>query len=131
MLTPMTAPGAKGRLEDAALSPVPSRRSFLRASAAAGGGLLLQAILPALGNVAMAESPGTGAGATINAFVRIAPDGLVTIMSKNPEIGQGVKTALPMLIAKNSTSNGRMCASNRRRSTQENSTGNSRAAAWR
>ena len=101
MLTPMTAPGAKGRLEGAALSPIPSRRSFLKASAAAGGGLLLQAILPALGDVAMADLPDAGASeaATVNAFIRIAPDGVVTIMSKNPEIGQGVKTALPMLIA--------------------------------
>ena len=75
--------------------------SFLKAGAAAGGGLLLQAILPPLANVAMAETSGedAGAAAALNAFIRIAPDGVVTIMSKNPEIGQGIKTMLPMVIA--------------------------------
>jgi len=78
-------------------SPLPSRRVFLKASAAAGGGLLLHAILPPLGAFAMAEA--TNEAAALNAFIRIAPDGVVTIMAKNPEIGQGVKTMLPMVIA--------------------------------
>jgi isoquinoline 1-oxidoreductase beta subunit len=74
-----------------------SRRAFLKASAIAGGGLLLHAVLPAAARAALtAPSADT---ATLNAFVRIAPDGIVTIIAKNPEIGQGVKTMLPMLIA--------------------------------
>jgi len=69
----------------------PSRRTFLKTSAAAGGGLMLAFSLA-----------GRGAAATptpLNAYVRIAPDGIVTIVSKNPEIGQGIRTMLPMLIA--------------------------------
>ena len=74
-----------------------SRRDFLKVSAAAGGGMLLTFALPSLGKAAvMGEIEDT---ATLNAYVRIAPDNVVTIMSKNPEIGQGIKTMLPMLIA--------------------------------
>ena len=81
-----------------ALLGITSRRTFLKASSLAGGGLLLHATLPALvpATVAGAEAPKPAA---LNAFVRITPDGTVTIMSKNPEIGQGIKTMLPMLIA--------------------------------
>ncbi len=79
----------------------PSRRVFLKTSAAAGGGLLLQAVMAPLAQAATADSPAIPASeaVTLNAFIRIAPDGIVTIMSKNPEIGQGVKTMLPMVIA--------------------------------
>jgi isoquinoline 1-oxidoreductase subunit beta len=69
-----------------------SRRHFLKISAAAGGGFMLRAMLP---GVARADA----GAAPLNAFIRIAPDGIVTIMSKNPEIGQGIKTMLPMVIA--------------------------------
>jgi isoquinoline 1-oxidoreductase beta subunit len=69
-----------------------SRRNFLKISAVAGGGFMLRAILPRGARADAATEP-------LNAFIRIAPDGLVTIMSKNPEIGQGIKTMLPMVIA--------------------------------
>ena len=75
-----------------------SRRAFLKSSAAVGGGLLLEWSLPALG-VAAKPGPAPSAGSELNAYIRIAPDGIVTIVSKNPEIGQGIKTMLPMLIA--------------------------------
>jgi len=74
-----------------------SRRSFLKASAIAGGGLLLHAVLPSIARAAAATAGAETA--SLNAYVRIAPDGIVTIVAKNPEIGQGVKTMLPMLIA--------------------------------
>jgi len=73
------------------------RRQFLRASALVGGGFLLAAYLdPFTGDVALAEP---GADFVPNAFIRIGSDGKVTIVAQNPEIGQGVKTMLPMLIA--------------------------------
>ena len=71
-----------------------SRRAFLKASALAGGGLLLDFHVPAV----RAATTG-GAGEALNAFITVMPDGIVSIRAKNPEIGQGVKTMLPMLIA--------------------------------
>src|SRR5438105_2480576 len=80
-----------------------SRRQFLRASALVGGGVLLASYFePFAGASALAESAGGAGGAgdfAPNAFIRIAPSGIVTIVAKNPEIGQGMKTMLPMLIA--------------------------------
>ena len=74
-----------------------SRRDFLKAGAA-GGGLLLTFGWPALGQDASIETA-AAAPAMLTAFVRITADNAITIMAKNPEIGQGVKTMLPMLIA--------------------------------
>jgi isoquinoline 1-oxidoreductase subunit beta len=75
-----------------------TRRSFLAASAATGGGLLLSLSFPSLARAAANAAAGSPA-TTLNAYIRIAPDGLVTITAKNPEIGQGIKTMLPMIIA--------------------------------
>jgi isoquinoline 1-oxidoreductase beta subunit len=76
------------------------RRSFLRASALAGGGVLLAAYIdPTEKLFGQAQQTPPPAVLTPSAFIRIAPDGIVTITAKNPEIGQGIKTMLPMLIA--------------------------------
>src|SRR5437763_16225505 len=78
-----------------------SRRHFLRATAIVGGGVLLTSYLePVAGAAAFAEGGNASAADFVpNAFIRIAPSGIVTITAKNPEIGQGIKTMLPMLIA--------------------------------
>lgn len=78
------------------------RRDFLRFSALGGSGLVLGLYLKSTvtGEAAELATPAT-ASATFkpNAFIRIAPTGAVTLVSKQPEIGQGVKTSLPMIIA--------------------------------
>lgn len=76
------------------MSPL-SRRSFLKVSALAGGGLMLEASLPV---DLLAAAPGAAKATQLTAFVAITPDNAITIMSKNPEVGQGISTALPMLI---------------------------------
>ncbi|MBQ4822533.1 molybdopterin cofactor-binding domain-containing protein [Aquimarina sp. MMG016] len=83
------------------VSPSFSRRSFIKTSALAGGGMLIgfnlfQACKPE------AEPPVDISQLNFNdfnAFIKIADNGMVTIFSPNPEIGQGVKTSMPMLIA--------------------------------
>lgn len=77
------------------------RRDFLRVSAIAGGGLLLGSYIESVGALeAFAAPAGTPLAETaLSAFIRMTPDGIVTIVAKNPEIGQGVKNMLPMLIA--------------------------------
>ncbi|MGH7477160.1 MAG: molybdopterin cofactor-binding domain-containing protein [Longimicrobiales bacterium] len=74
------------------------RRQFLRVTALAGGGMLLGTYIDFLGDGG-AHALEPGAEATLNAFIRITPDGVVTIIAQNPEIGQGVKTMLPMIVA--------------------------------
>jgi isoquinoline 1-oxidoreductase beta subunit len=76
------------------------RRSFLRVTALAGGGFLLAAYVDPVTKVfaqSSQDAPPVSFEAT--AFIRVTSDGVVTIMAKNPEIGQGVKTELPMIIA--------------------------------
>ncbi len=76
------------------------RRDFLRVSSVAGGGLLLGAWLDYRKPEALhAATLPSDADFTPNAFIRITADGRITIVAKNPEIGQGVKTSMPQLIA--------------------------------
>ena len=79
-----------------AILPV-TRRQFLRVTALAGGGMLLGIRLEPLGTIVGAEE--AASEVALNAYIRILSDGRVTITAKNPEIGQGVKNMLPMLIA--------------------------------
>src|SRR5258708_20741343 len=75
------------------------RRSFLRVSAVAGGGILLAFHLDPVTEI-FAQSPQVPPAAFLpTAFLRVTADGIVTIMGKNPEIGQGLKTRLPMITA--------------------------------
>ncbi len=90
------------------------RRDFLKIGAAAGGGLLLGVVLPgargragalgpdlggAMGDGALAPDRLTAAGLQPNAFVQVATDGTTTIWVGKADMGQGVRTALPMIVA--------------------------------
>ncbi len=77
-----------------------NRRSFLKASTLAGGGMMLgfswlASCKPSPEQIrAMPKE-----WFDVNAFLKIGDNGIVTIMSPNPEIGQNVKTAMPMIVA--------------------------------
>jgi len=72
-----------------------SRRSFLKTSAAVTGGLMLGFNLPGTQGEAMAA----GTVHTPNAWVHIADNNVITLLSARSEMGQGVYTSMPMLIA--------------------------------
>ena len=72
-----------------------SRRRFLRAAAATGGGLLLSLRLP----LADREAAAADEAFVPNAFIRIGADGQVVLTMPYVEMGQGTYTSIPMLIA--------------------------------
>ena len=78
-----------------------SRRSFLKTSALAGGGMIIGFNLfnACKSDVKPAIDLSKLNYKDFNAFIKISPEGKVTLFSPNPEIGQGVKTAMPMIIA--------------------------------
>jgi isoquinoline 1-oxidoreductase beta subunit len=88
--------------QPSALGPQPSglsRRDFLKSTGAISTGLIVAFCMPTAMRRAFAEE-GMGAAMTSpNAFVRIAPDNTVTILLKHSEMGQGVWTSLPMVVA--------------------------------
>jgi isoquinoline 1-oxidoreductase beta subunit len=70
------------------------RRSFMKLTGLAGGGLLLGFQVDGVQAAAAAATDFVP-----NAFLRISPKGSILIYSKGPEIGQGIKTAFPLIIA--------------------------------
>jgi isoquinoline 1-oxidoreductase beta subunit len=78
----------------------PSRRDFLRTGALVTGGLVVAFVVPPGARRALAERPGTLAPPQgPNAFLRVGSDNSVTVFLAHSEMGQGIWTALPMLIA--------------------------------
>ena len=73
-----------------------SRRTFIKLTGLAGGGLTLAACL---GDRSFAQEAAQSVDFAPNAFLNISPDGSILIYSKSPEIGQGIKTAFPMIVA--------------------------------
>ncbi len=73
-----------------------SRRGFLKITGVAGGGLVL-GVSFSLPREAAAQ--GGAAVFEANPYVQVRPDNTVVIFSKNPDVGQGVKTAMPMIVA--------------------------------
>lgn len=88
---------------NATMHPLMDRRGFIRRSAFVGSGLILGLYLRSAGRALGADivnvsTPGADVFSP-HALLRIASNGAVTIISKQPEMGQGVKTSLPMVIA--------------------------------
>jgi len=84
--------------------PNRGRRDFLNAGAAAGGGLLLGLTLPGFAGKSLSAAAGGAKSsaprvAQLNAWLKIAGDNSITVIVDRSEMGQGVYTALPMLIA--------------------------------
>jgi isoquinoline 1-oxidoreductase beta subunit len=73
----------------------PTRRDFFLA----GGGLMIAMTLPALEGRARSDKSTAGASADLNAWLKIGTDDSVTVLVDRSEMGQGVYTALPMLLA--------------------------------
>ena len=74
------------------MSPL-SRRDFIAAGTAAGAGLVIGFYLP------HGSSAGSGDVFSPNAYLKITPDNKVTIVGARSEMGQGVRTSLPMILA--------------------------------
>src|SRR5690349_23898726 len=82
--------------------PKTTRRNFMKLAATAGGGLLLgfhwndsaASPLEVVSDAAIAEG-----NIPFNSYLSIAPDGIITILSPNPELGQNIKTSFPLIVA--------------------------------
>ncbi len=78
--------------------PCIARRDFLKTTATIGGGLWMSAYVPELAAHPDSKAPASATVFTPNAFLRIAHDDTVTVISNHSEMGQGIYTSLPMLL---------------------------------
>jgi len=74
-----------------------TRRGFIKLTGVAGGGFVLALSLGPAGK-ALAQTA-SKADASLNPYVQIRADGKVVLFAKNPDVGQGVKTSLPLIVA--------------------------------
>jgi isoquinoline 1-oxidoreductase subunit beta len=80
------------------------RRDFIKLAGIAGVGLVLGFSIGGIG--ARSAAAATPAGdAVLNAYIRIAPGGEIILYNKAPEIGQGIKTSFPMILAEHLDAN--------------------------
>ncbi|MGH7672002.1 MAG: molybdopterin cofactor-binding domain-containing protein [Gemmatimonadales bacterium] len=77
----------------------PSRREFLKTGALVSGGLVIAFVVFRAGRFAVAQPPRASRPFAPNAFLRVGSDDSVTVLLAHSEMGQGIWTALPMLIA--------------------------------
>jgi isoquinoline 1-oxidoreductase beta subunit len=78
------------------MKPVVSRRDFLKVSALSTGGFMLSfSLVNELANASSAENTTV----SLNMFITIGSDDTIVLLAPNPEIGQGVKTSLPLIVA--------------------------------
>jgi len=82
-----------------ATAPVVNRRDFLKKSAAGGTALVIGFYLPAVAHAQEAPQQEKKPPNPLNAWVRITPDSRVTLILGKSEMGQGIMTALPMILA--------------------------------
>jgi isoquinoline 1-oxidoreductase beta subunit len=76
------------------------RRSFLKVTALAGGGLMINlSWLPFFGQTGNNKTGLSEEWVEINGFIKITPDNVIKILNPNPDFGQNVMTSLPMIIA--------------------------------
>lgn len=79
-----------------------TRRNFMKVAAAAGGGLMLGFHWNNAEGSSMEvirNNAGSLANVNFNSYLSISPEGVITIMSPNPELGQNIKTSFPLIVA--------------------------------
>jgi isoquinoline 1-oxidoreductase subunit beta len=75
------------------------RRSFLKSSALAGGGLMISFTWLSSFKAAGKNNPDLPEWVELNGYIKITPDNIIKILNPNPEFGQNVMTSLPMIVA--------------------------------